>query len=357
MQTISGPSTCTIDEIQPAEFAHLCWEAHPAVRAELAQYLHARVANNTGALFAAYDPAGKCVGRMEVELHPGYNTRGKPCATFGWLDGASGEVVNALLAAAAAWATALPPPQEGSGKRWNLLRGPISFPKHLGGIGCQKDGFAEPRMYTVPTNRPELGAWIISAGFTEDAPYACVDVTGTPVWDSAPGELPGFTLSTLSAEEWRQREGEVVDLGVAAFGDFLPDTVGGRFPQMLAATASVSDPFYSWPAALNSEGRLAGYILALPNVWDAWDGNPVVGLDVDTVVISPKYRGCGIFSAIHNKGVADTRAHMGIRYYEGTSIWLANEDAVKSIFPHGRINRRHVVYQKRLKKMGKGGSE
>ncbi len=337
-------------EISANKFASLCTEAHAVTRGKLAKYLHDMVEAGQGALFAAYNPEGNRVGRVCVEVHQGYVTRGKPCATFGWLDGTSPGVVHMLLDQAAAWASTREILVDGSPRRNTLLRGPISFPKNLGGFGCQVEGFSLPRIYCVPTNQPDLAGWIAAAGFKQDASYACVDVTDTPTWNSAPGELDGFTLVSLTADQWREREGELVGLAGAAFADFLPDIASGRFEEMWGATASVSKTFYSWPAALDREGKVAGFITALPNLWEAWDGRKVTCLNVDTVVIAPKYRGCGIFSAIHNKGVTDTRAHLGIRYYEGTAIWMANENAVRTIFPHGKLVRKHVVFQRRLRK-------
>jgi GNAT superfamily N-acetyltransferase len=178
-----------------------------------------------------------------------------------------------------------------------------------------------------------------------------VDVTGSRVWDSAPDEVNGFTLVTFSEQEWRSRVEEVVDLAAQAFGNFLPDSTAGRLEHCIDVTAEVSDPFYSWPAAVDAEGKLAAFIMALPNLWERWDGKEIFSLNVDTILVAPQYRRFGLMSALHNKGVYDTGRHMGIRYYEGTAIWLANENAVKTIFPHGRICRKHVVFQKRLSKI------
>ncbi len=349
MFAVPSSVTIAIQEICPTKFASLCNEAHAAMRGKLADYLHQVVEENRGVLLAAHDPAGTPVGRVCVEINPCYVTHGRPCATFGWLDGDCPEVVRALLDYASEWASRQEVVVNGHARRNALLRGPISLPKALGGIGCQVEGFHARRMSGESANRPELGRWIEAAGFRQDAPYACMDVTGTPVWKSARDELEGFTLVNLTAGEWYQREAEVVALAKDAFGVFLPDTLLGRFPEMLE-TASEFNSFYLWPAALDRANKLAGFILALPNAWDAWDGEQVTSVNVDTVIISPRFRGSGIFSALHNKGIVDTRATLRNPYIEGTTIWCANENAVRTIFPHGTLVRKHIVFQKRLPK-------
>ncbi len=312
-----------VQEICPAEFASLCNEAHAAIRGKLADYLHQVVEEHRGVLLAAYDSASTPVGRVCVEIHPRYVTHDRPCATFGWLDRDRPEVVRALLDHASEWASRREVIVNGHARRNAFLRGPVSLPKALGGIGCQVEGFQARRMSGESANRPELGCWIEAAGFRQDAPYACVDVTGTPVWKSAPDELEGFTLVNLTAGEWYQREAEVVALAKDAFGDFLPDTLLGRFQEMLE-TASEFNTFYLWPAALDRANKLAGFILELPNVWDAWDGKQVTSVNVDTVIVSTRFRGSGIFSALHNKGIVETRVTLRNPYIEGTTIWCAN---------------------------------
>jgi len=346
----NGPRI-TIDDISAPDFADLCWEAHPRARWELCQYLSAMVESGCGALFAAYSSQGEVVGRVAVEIHPAYTSRGFPCATFGWLDGENECVISLLLEVAGEWAAKQQVVRNGRPRRNALLRGPISFPKELGGVGCQVEGFGLPRMYVISTNQASLGGWINQAGFAADATYACVDVSQTPAWESSLPPSEDFTLATLSRVEWLERKEEIQALCASAFSTFLPDTVSyGRFEALHAATVALGDVYYSWPAAFDHDGHLTGVIVCLPNLYEAWDNRPVAGVNVDTVVIAPSQRGKGLFSALHDKGYRDQQQYCGITYFEGTAIWEANENAVNSIFPHGTICRRHVVFQKRLKK-------
>lgn len=353
MQTILQSVRIVIQEIAPVTFASLCNEAHPAILVELGEYFKEIVENNRGVLLAAFNSLGQCIGRVCVEISPRYVNHGKPCATFGWLDGDAPEVVNALLNHASEWASRQVLVVNGKNNRNALLRGPISLPKMFGGVGCQVKGFSMPRMYGESANRPELGQWIETAGFKQDASYACLDVT-KPEWKSAGDSINGFTIVTLTANEWHQREDEVAALLKAAFGDFLPDTIKGRFIEMLDTIVGMSNSMYLFPTALDQEGQIAGFILGLPNLYEAWDGKRVSSVNVDTVLISPKYRGHDILSALHNKGIVGARVAMGDIYLEGTAIWFANENAVKTFFPHGTLVRKHVVFQKRLKRSTNG---
>ncbi len=352
MQTISQPTCISIHQVNPLEFAAFCNEVHAVIRGNLADYLQDVVRNKEGRLFAAYDSNGDCTGRVEVEINPRFSTRGKPCATFGWLDATDAGTVNLLLGHASDWASKQEVIIGGTRRRNALLRGPVSFPKGLGGLGCQVEGFQMPRMYGVPASRPEMAAWIEAAGFKQDASYACVDVTNTPAWESAGTDFArSFQLVNFSPDGWAARQDEIVGLVAGAFSEIFPDTVGGRFDAIVETMGTHPNGKYYWPAALDMEGKLAGAIVCIPNLWQAWDGQSVTGVNVDTVVINPKYRGKGLFSALHDKGYRDMQTHCGVTYFEGTAIWYANENAVKSIFPHGTLVRKYVVYQKRLKKM------
>ncbi len=350
MQVKKELSCISIEEVSPTEFAALCIEAHAVVKPILADYLNNSIRNNQGAIYAAYDPSGECVGRVAVEVHPGYLTRGRSCATFGWLDAISQEIVDELLEHICRWVTHIERHNEDSHQRINLVRGPISFPKNLGGLGCQTEGFHLPRMHSVSTNRPELAEWIQLAGFKKDAPYACVDVSNAPRWASAQ-LAPGYSIVHWTQAEWRAHETEVMNALHEAFAGILPDSTGpGRFQEVIDIMSYHPDSKYLNPIAIGPSGDIAGMIVSTPNLYEVWDGHPVTGVNVDTVFISPRHRGMGLLSALNNVGRFNYLKYLHLTHVEGTSIWLANENAVKSIFPHGVICRRHVVFQKRLKK-------
>ncbi len=340
----------SIHEVKPAEFPNLCKEVHAVVKPELMAYLQEIVKDNRGAIFAACDQSGECTGRIEVEVHPGYQTRGKPCVLFGWLDGNSQVVVQALLDHVSQWSSRMEPHSGDFSHRINLLRGPISMPKDFGGIGCQTDGFHLPRMHSISTNRPELAEWIERAGFKRDAEYACIDMSNAPRWESA--QLPpGFSIVYWTQDEWRAHELEVVGAFRTAFVGMFPDSSGpSRFHELIDTMSFHPNGKYLNPIVVGPKGEIAGMIICSPNLYEKWDGHPVTGVNVDTVFISPEHQKMGLYSSLNNVGRFNGLKYMNITYVEGTGIWLANENAVKAFFPHGQICRRHVVFQKRLKK-------
>ncbi len=109
------------------------------------------------------------------------------------------------------------------------------------------------------------------------------------------------------------------------------------------------DGRYMNQVALAPDGSIAGGIVCTPNLYEAWDGQPVTSANVDTIFIAPSHRRVGLMSALNNLGRVNTLKYLGWTHVEGTAIWLANEKAVITVFPHGRVCRRHVVFQKRIK--------
>ena len=94
-------------------------------------------------------------------------------------------------------------------------------------------------------------------------------------------------------------------------------------------------------------GELVGIILCLPDLYEAWRGEPITRVNVDTAMVKKGYYGKGIFSALNNIGQL-TCLMRGLNYYEGTSIWSNNSRAIDTIFPHCKPIRKHIVVQKRL---------
>ncbi|OLS12090.1 MAG: hypothetical protein RBG13Loki_4288, partial [Promethearchaeota archaeon CR_4] len=284
-------SGISIQEIYPSDFAQLCWELHQTQRKTFSNYFEKIIRKKKGTLLAAYDSAGECCGRIAVEFNPGYVSRGHPCATFGWLDGFDSQVVKELLHLAIEWSISNNNIEGGKVRHSFLLRGPISFPKGLGGVGCQVEGFKKPRMYGVSTNRPLLSDWITSASFLPDATYACVEDLNPLIWKS--GETISnsqFQLVNFSPTEWHAREKELISLLDTTFGEIFPDTISGRFEESLASISLYQNGKFFWPTALDENGCIAGLLACLPNLWDMWDQKPLASINVDTIIVHPKYR-------------------------------------------------------------------
>jgi hypothetical protein len=96
--------------------------------------------------------------------------------------------------------------------------------------------------------------------------------------------------------------------------------------------------------------ELVGVLMAQPNLFQLWAGEPLTHMNVDTIIIKKEYAGKGIFSALHNIGKSLSSAVYGYDYFEGTTIWANNDRAIKSIFPHSSPLRTHYVVQKRILK-------
>ena len=97
-----------------------------------------------------------------------------------------------------------------------------------------------------------------------------------------------------------------------------------------------------------TSGELVGLLMAQPNMYQLWSGEPLTHMNVDTIIIKKEYAGKGIFSALHNIGKSLSSAVYGYDYFEGTSIWANNDRAIKTIFPHSSPLRTHHVVQKRI---------
>ncbi|MFX1395317.1 MAG: hypothetical protein ACFFAH_17395, partial [Promethearchaeota archaeon] len=90
-------------------------------------------------------------------------------------------------------------------------------------------------------------------------------------------------------------------------------------------------------------------ILSIPDLYELWLDQPITRDNVDTAMIKTEYKGRGIFSALNNIGQLSCNLN-GVKYYEGTGIWLINQDAINAVMPHCKTNKKFVVVQKRLKK-------
>jgi hypothetical protein len=233
--------------------------------------------------------------------------------------------------------------------RNNLLRGPISFPKNIGGVGCQIEGFDLQRMYGIPTNRVKLADWIKLSGFKIDAPYACINGTPSHQWKSA--HLPeGYEIGYWELDEWNRREEEFLSAAKTSFGSVLPDSTTGlaRLREMVGTQSYHSLGRYLNAIAFAPSGEIAGAIMCVPNLFQQWENQPVTQVNCDTAFTVAGHQGIGLLSALNNIIRVNAIKYLGINYVEGTSIWFANDNALK-IFPHGQVCRKHVVFHKRLK--------
>ena len=347
----------------------------PHIIAEIISYLETAFLNrsHTIKVFIAYN-GSKVVGYVSAEIHPGYSSRNRKCATFGWLHAANFETCRLLLDACEQFA-------RDQGIR--LIRGNINFPKTIGGIGIQENGFEEQMLYGVAFSDPQsqIPHYLEKLGYKQDAEYVCMEVTHH-TWGMGKELDKDIKIRYLSNEELRGRKDQLKDMARNVFYSVLPDAFGeDRFEEIMALFEKVPQSHYKLPDRFNPHNisqqsefleawescdlekvntfvhvaftrdtdELVGAIFCLPDKYQLLQHEPITRVNVDTVMVKRGFGGKGIFSSLNNIGQLTGNMN-GITYYEGTGIWMVNEDAVRTVLPHGRINRRFFVWQNRLKK-------
>jgi hypothetical protein len=326
------------------------------------------------ALFIAY--SGEIPnGMVAVQIDPEYRTYGRRATTFSWLICEDFETCKVLMHCVENFA------RENKLKK---IRGPINYPKIVGGIGIQTSGFDVPIMNGINFNHPKsmILTYLNELGYLSESKYSCVEVVSKQ-WGSGNKLDPEYYLRYFTVDQLRGMKSEIMGLAENSFYSILADAPGGdtRFEEMMRSyeLASVA-PFNeelakqiindqhhiaefvdAWnscdlrkivcwaPCAFKRDnGKLVGIILSLPNLYQLWAGEPFSRTNVDTAMVHKDHSGKGIFSALNNIGRL-TLEMFGIVSAEGTTIWANNEKAIKTIFPHSKLLRTHYVVQKRVK--------
>jgi len=264
------------------------------------------------------------------------------------------------------------------------LRGPINYPKFMGGIGFQTEGFEAPMMSGVAFGDPESKDldYMRELGYKKDSKYSCLYIFFKK-WTKGKDLDENIAIRFLPLDEIRDLKEQIIGLASQSLYAVLADAPGGRnrfeemmdgyaqackklklvnreFPQEYADVPGFRETWESCdlkkivPMSVYAFDRntneLVGVIMCQPNLFQLWNGEALTHLNVDTVMIKKEYAGKGIFSALHNIGVFLSSSTYGFSYYEGTTIWANNDRAIKTIFPHGTHTRTHFVVQKRLLK-------
>ncbi|MEJ2296727.1 MAG: hypothetical protein P8Y23_18425, partial [Candidatus Lokiarchaeota archaeon] len=298
---------------------------------------------------------------------------GRKCGSFGWLYAQSLEICALLMKSCAHFVRS---------HKTRKLRGPINFPKSLGGLGYQFSGFEEPMLYGVAFNDPKscINDYLIHLGFDKESQYSCVRVE-QKTWKNGKSVDKNIIFRYGTLKKLLDRKEEILNLGKNSFHEILPDSSGRneRFNEFIYAfsqipkvnriltknfnpTEHTNNPHFceAWnncdldnfemfaPMAFDRRtDELVGILLGLPNLYEAWLGRPISCCNVDTAMVRHDYTGKGIFSALNNIGQQMCR-FFGVNYFEGTSIWSNNSQAINSIFPHSTPIRKHYIFQKRI---------
>ena len=317
---------------------------------------------------------GIVTGFVICQIDGEFKSYGKPCPTFGWLHSNNYLSCEKLMKECEKFV------QENNFRK---LRGPINYPKRIGGIGWQTEGFASPMMSGVAYNDPgsNVLAYLKELGYKIDTKYSCVDAF-VKIWAKGKDLDSNIVARFLPLNEIRALKAKILTLAQQSFYSVLADATGGkdRFEEIMDIYYQASkkievlnpsfDPktYADMPGFLDTwdnadlenivptsiygfdktTGELVGVLMAQPNLYQLWNDEPLSHMNVDTVIIKKEYAGMGIFSALHNIGKSLASAVYGFNYYEGTTIWANNDKAIKSIFPHSSPLRTHYVVQKRI---------
>ena len=346
----------------------------PKIVAEIVRYFESKFTNpeNKTKFFVASQNK-RTAGFVSCQIDEEYKSYGMPCPTFGWLTAYDLETCEALMFECEKFVRE---------NRKKKLRGPINYPKFIGGIGFQTEGFEAPMMSGVAFGDPESKVleYLQELGYKKDSKYSCLD-TFIKKWAKGKDLDENIAVRFLPLDEIRDLKEQIMGLASQSLYAVLADAPGGRgrfeemmdgyaqackvlklvneeFPQEYADVPGFRETWDSCdfdkivPMSVYAFDRntneLVGVIMCQPNLFQLWNGEPLTHLDVDTVMIKKEYAGKGIFSALHNIGVFLSSSTYGFNYYEGTTIWANNDRAIKTIFPHGIHTRTHFVVQKRL---------
>ncbi len=317
---------------------------------------------------------GIVTGFVISQIDGEYKSYGKPCPTFGWLHSNNFVSCKKLMKECEKFV------QE---NKFRKLRGPINYPKLIGGIGWQTEGFASPMMSGVAYNDPgsNVLAYLKELGYKIDTKYSCVDAF-VKVWAKGEELDDDIMIRFLERDEIKALKDQILYLAQQSFYSVLADATGGqsRFEEIMeiyyqagkkvkVLNRSFDPQTYAdmpgfmdtWNAADlenivstsifafdRRTGELVGVLMAQPNMFQLWADEPLSHMNVDTEKNKKEYAGKGIFSALHNIGKTLSSAVYGYNYFEGTTIWANNDRAIKSIFPHSSPLRTHYVVQKRI---------
>ncbi len=313
-------------------------------------------------------------------VHPAYTSYGKESGAIGWVSARDLAVLRSLMSECEAFFLQ---------KKIHDVRCGVNFPKSLGGLGFQVSGFDEAMLYGVSFSSAEKKevSLLKQLGYEVESYYTCLKVSAR-TWQKGKALDDTVRFEYLPIKELKGKIEEVQDLARKSFQVILPDTYEGRFGEFinafeqmppskdsLDATIELTDLSSSkafleaWescdlerivplmPIACEKRtGNLVGVLLGLPDLFQRWKGEKITRVNVDTAIVRKNFRGKGLFSALNNIGQLTCRL-FGMTYFEGTTVWTGNSrgvnntDAIRSIMPHCVPVRKHVVLQKKLKRI------
>ncbi|NVM34496.1 MAG: hypothetical protein HWN81_02800, partial [Candidatus Lokiarchaeota archaeon] len=285
-------------------------------------------------------------------INPHYTSYSRKCGTFGWVNADSFDICKKMMKECEQFIKE---------NRIRKIRGPINFPKSLGGIGIQYTGFQEQMLYGVAFTDPrsKILEYLQALGYKKESEYTCVYVA-QKTWNKGKKIDKDIIFRYYPLKELYNFIEDIKNLANNSLYQILPDSSGiNRIHEFFDAFSKITKEFYkiktdinpknyseipqfidTWqtcdlektepfaPMAFNKNtGELVGILLGLPDLYESWVGGPITRANVDTAMVKKGYFGKGIFSALNNIGQLTCNLH-GVNYFEGTTIWSNNSRAI-----------------------------
>jgi hypothetical protein len=220
------------------------------------------------AIFIAYQsdiPKGMVI----TQIDPEYRTYSRKATIFSWLLCEDFETCKVLMECVENFA------KENKLKK---IRGPINYPKIVGGIGIQTAGFDVAIMNGINFNHPNsmILTYLNELGYEPESKYSCVEVVSKH-WGSGTRLDPEYYLRYFTVRHLCEMKSEIMELAENSFYSILADAPGGdsRFEEMMRSyeLASVA-PFHEELAAkiINDHRHIVEFV----DAWNSCDLRKIV---------------------------------------------------------------------------------
>ncbi len=289
---------------------------------------HRKKNQGTILLVKKKDAVNSVIGCVYYELNPHHLSYGKKVPIFGWLQADNEKICHILLKKLESIVKK---------RGYSTIRGPINLPSLYGGWGTKiwdKDKYP---LINSSENSKKLSSWIKTTGFKLETEYISLKVTE---WDPGLCPFEGIEIITFPIFELLENKKilkQIKDLLKTNFSSFLPDTsTEDKIHQVISLLSSIErgEDFLLLAFDIKN-GKLAGLILEIPNIFDLWQGKEIESADIDTIIIAKEYRNASfmpwLYSIIHKK-----LQLRGIKRHIGATIWSKNKPALTG-FSKGSI--------------------
>jgi len=193
----------------------------PKIVSEIVSYFESKFSypENKTKFFTA-SQNNKITGFVSCQIDDEYKSYGMNCPTFGWLSAQNLETCKALMAKCEKFV------RENKMKK---LRGPINYPKFMGGIGFQTEGFEAPMMSGIAFGNPESKAmeYLQELGYKKESKYSCLD-TFLKRWAKGKDLDEEIVIRFLPLDEIKDSFDQIMGLASQSLYAVLADAPGGR---------------------------------------------------------------------------------------------------------------------------------